>query len=609
MRPVPRWANNWRITLPLVGGAAVLGFGGLYGAGLAFGADGIAEGTTVRGVDIGGMNRAEAESALRHGLGEAATAPMALKVGDRVESVSPAAFGLSFDPRATVDRAAPSGSDPVSVIGRVVSPPQGGAVEPVVHVDRAAGTAAAERLAATARPPRDGAVTFEDGTARAAAPVTGVTLRADRAADAVRAAYLRPGTGPVALPVDEQAPKVGAQETERALREFAEPAMSAPVTVRLAGKPVTLSPTVLGKHLTFRADASGRLVPQLDTAGLLAEREVARQVAAAAPEPRDATFRVDAKGRAVVAEAGRAGVRFTEKAFGDTVLTLLTRSGDARTGTLETTSVEPRLTTAEARRLGIQEKVSSFTVNFPAAPYRITNIARAVELINGSVVMPGQTWSFNDTVGERTKENGFVDGIMINGGQYVKSPGGGVSAVATTMYNAAFFAGVKPVEHGAHSFYIERYPEGREATVAWGTLDLRWQNDTGHALYVKAESTDTSVTISLLGTKQYDEIRATKSERTNVVPPGKRTGTGETCEVQTPLEGFDVSVDRVFVQGGQEVKRETYKTHYTPRDEVTCGPEPTEPPKAGTQEAGAPAAGTVEPGAPAGTAAAPAPKA
>lgn len=242
-----------------------------------------------------------------------------------------------------------------------------------------------------------------------------------------------------------------------------------------------------------------------------------------------------------------------------------------------------RAAVAEGGRGGVQtsgkavdgagQKLSSFTVAFPAAPYRTHNIARAVQLINGAVVLPGDTWSFNNTVGERTEENGFVDGIMINDGRYVKAPGGGVSAVATTMYNAMFFAGLRPLEHGAHSFYIERYPEGREATVAWGTLDLRWQNDSGHPVRIRATSTDTSVTITLLGTKRYDEIRATQGPRTHITPPAKRTATGPDCEVQTPLEGFDVAVDRVFVKGGHEVKRETFRTHYTPRDEVVCTPE------------------------------------
>ncbi|MFF1415678.1 VanW family protein [Streptomyces sp. NPDC058289] len=244
-----------------------------------------------------------------------------------------------------------------------------------------------------------------------------------------------------------------------------------------------------------------------------------------------------------------------------------------------------------------QQVLSTFTVAYPAAPYRTHNIARAVELINGAVVEQGDIWSFNQAVGERTVENGFVDGIMINDGRYVKSPGGGVSAVATTMYNAMFFAGLKPVEHGAHSFYIERYPEGREATVAWGTLDLRWQNDSGHPVTVRASSTANSVTVTLLGTKQYDEIRATKGPRTHVTPPVKRTVTGPTCEPQTPLEGFDVSVDRVFVRGGHEVGRETFRTHYTPRDEIVCAPEsPTATPGATAPTTGATQATPAAPG-------------
>ncbi|MER7461479.1 VanW family protein [Streptomyces sp. NPDC097981] len=573
MRRVNRLTINRRTALPLVGGAVVLSLGGLYVTGLAMAGDAIADGTHVRGVDIGGMSRTEAKSALDHALGPAAAAPIELRIGDRTEKTAPAAFGLSLDTAATVDRAARSGSDPVTVIGRLLTPAQDRDVEPVIRTDGPTSTAEVDRLAAAGRQVRDGAVTFEGGAARATAPVTGLAVRADRAAETIRAAYLNPQGGPVSLPVDQKPPAVGRQETDRALKEFAEPAMSGPVSLTVAGNPVTLTPAVLGRHLAVEPDAHGRLVPELDSKALLADPAVARQVAAATRPSRGAVFRVDSAGKVAVAQDGRSGAQVTEKALADAVVPLLTRTGAARSGKLAVTTVPPRLTAAEAQRLGIKEKVSSFTVKFPAAPYRTTNIGRAVQLINGSVVMPGQTWSFNKTVGERTKENGFVDGIMINDGQFTKSPGGGVSAVATTMYNAMFFAGVKPLEHGAHSFYIERYPEGREATVAWGTLDLRWKNDSGHAIYVRAESTDTSVTISLLGTKKYDEIRATKGPRTNVTPPGKRTGSGPDCEVQTPLEGFDVSVGRVFVQGGKEVKRETYLTHYTPRDEVTCDPQ------------------------------------
>ncbi|MET7718351.1 VanW family protein [Streptomyces sp. NPDC005407] len=569
--------GNWRIVLSVAGGAVVLGLGGLYVTGLVAGDD-IAEGTRVRGVDIGGMGRAEARQVLDRRLGPVFAAPVALKIGDRIEKADPGALGLSLDTAATADRAASAGSDPVTAIGRLFAS-DGRDVEPVIRMDERKSRAEADRIAAAGkRQVRDGAISFENGIAKAVAPVTGVAMITDKALDTIRDGYLRtPDAAPVVMPVRQTQPRIGPHETERAMNEFARPAMSGPVTLTLAEKRISIGTAALGRHLTMKPDSRNRLVPALDSKGLLADPAVSRPVRDAAQGPRDAVLRLDGDDRVVVAQESSVGRQVTAKAFGEAVVPLLTGSGAARTGEIATVVVQPQLTSASAQRLGIKEKVSSFTVAFPPAPYRSTNIARAVELINGSVVLPGQEWSFNRTVGERTKDNGFVDGIMINNGQYVKSPGGGVSAVATTMFNAMFFAGVKPVEYGAHSFYIERYPEGREATVAWGTLDLRWTNDSGHALYIKAESTDTSVTITFLGTKKYDEIRATKGPRTNIKPPGTRTGSGPTCEVQSPLEGFDVSVGRVFVQEGREVKREDFKTHYTPRDKVTCTPEEPAP--------------------------------
>jgi vancomycin resistance protein YoaR len=271
-----------------------------------------------------------------------------------------------------------------------------------------------------------------------------------------------------------------------------------------------------------------------------------------------------------VAEDGRAGHVITDKALSKAVMPLLRRTGAARSGEIATRVSEPQVTRDNVERLGLRERMSSFTVNFEPAPYRTRNIGRAVELINGSVVMPNKTWSFNRTVGERTEANGFVDGVMILNDEFHKAPGGGVSAVATTMFNAMFFAGVDPVEYGAHSFYIERYPEGREATVAWGSLDLKFNNDSGNAIYIQAESTDTSVTITFLGTRKYDEIGSITGPRTNVEEPAKKVSTDKQCVPQTPLEGFDVTVQRVFVADGRELKREPFRTHYKPRDEIVC---------------------------------------
>jgi VanW like protein len=104
-------------------------------------------------------------------------------------------------------------------------------------------------------------------------------------------------------------------------------------------------------------------------------------------------------------------------------------------------------------------------------PPRVHNIRRATQLLDGRLIAGGARFSMNDALGRRTRARGFVPAPMISGGRLVDSVGGGISQVATTMFNAAFFAGLRLVAHTPHSFYISRYPKGREATVSWGGPD------------------------------------------------------------------------------------------------------------------------------------------
>ncbi|MFJ8113980.1 VanW family protein [Streptomyces sp. NPDC096132] len=555
--------------LALTGGALTVGVGALYLAGLLLTGGEIEAGTTVRGVDIGGLSRTEAIRKLDDHLAAAGSRELAVKVGDRSGTVDPRQAGLTFDAEQTVDRAARTASDPFSVIGGFFR--SGSDMEPVVRLDEDKARTALGKLAKTLdQKVRDGAVTFEDGQVEQVAPHSGYALDVDSAVDTLRTSFLHGAVNTVTtLPARETDPKVTAAEVRRAVRDFAQPAMSAPVTLTTGGKRFTIGQTVLGEYLTMRPDDSGRLIPKLDGKGLRSAPAVAQPLTGITTTPENARLRLDGD-QVVVADDARIGVQITDKALSKAVLPLLTKAGAARTGEVAARRTEPEVTRENAARLGLKEKMSSFTVNFEPAAYRTKNIGRAAQLINGSVVMPGETWSFNRTVGRRTEANGFVEGIMILDDQFTKAAGGGVSAMATTVFNAMFFAGVKPVEHGAHSFYIERYPEGREATVAWGSLDLRFTNDSGNAIYIQAESTDTSVTVSFLGTKKYDEITSVKGPRTNVKPPEQKVSADEKCVPQTPLEGFDVTVERVFHNDGKEVKREPFRTHYTPRDEITC---------------------------------------
>ncbi|MFF9474323.1 VanW family protein [Streptomyces roseolus] len=561
----PRWR-----TAAIATGVVAVAAGGLYVAGLVATGDDISAGTRAGGVDIGGLSRAEAAERLRAQAPAAWTAPLVVKVGERTESVSPAAAGLTVDAEATAEKAADPSKDPFTVIGRLFSSGDR-EIEPVLAQDPAKTDAAVAALAKrNDRAVKEGSVSFRDGEAVATRPVTGRKLDTAKAAEALRAAYpAAPGAAAVSLPVTLTEPKLPAAELTRFLDAYARPAVSGPVTLTVGDERLRISPETLGDHLTVKNDG-GRLTGALDTTALLRDPDVARPLAAMTGAPVEGTLGVR-DGKVVVVKEGKPGREVTEKSLAAAVDPLLTRTGEAaRTAAVATKVTQPQVSSATLDELGVKEQMSTFTVNFPAAPYRTINIGRAAELINGSLVQPGEVWSFNRTVGERTEENGFVDGTMILDGRYQEAPGGGVSAVATTVFNAVFFAGVQPVEYGAHSFYIERYPAGREATVAWGSLDQKFRNDSGKPIYIAASATDSSVTITFYGTKKYDSVEAEAGPRTNVTKPEKREATGEKCVPQEPLEGFDIAIDRVFKNGGEEVKRQTFKTHYTPRDEVVC---------------------------------------
>jgi vancomycin resistance protein YoaR len=184
-------------------------------------------------------------------------------------------------------------------------------------------------------------------------------------------------------------------------------------------------------------------------------------------------------------------------------------TGAERRLNLQGQATEPAFTTADAKALKITERVSTFTTNFPYAEYRNVNLPRAAELIDGTVLRPGETFSLNDTVGERTVENGFTEGYIVSDGIFRKDLGGGVSQIATTTFNAMYFAGLKDVEHKPHSVYIDRYPEGREATVAWPTVDLRFTNTTPYGVLIKAKvrkstpSSEGAATVSMYSTKHW----------------------------------------------------------------------------------------------------------
>ncbi|MBA9002797.1 vancomycin resistance protein YoaR [Actinomadura cellulosilytica] len=158
---------------------------------------------------------------------------------------------------------------------------------------------------------------------------------------------------------------------------------------------------------------------------------------------------------------------------------------------------------------------------------------------------------------------------MILNGRYVNDVGGGISQFATTMFNAVFFGGLQDVQHTPHSFYISRYPAGRESTVSYPKPDFRWRNDSPYGVLVDTSYTDTSITVTFWSTKRY-HIESKSSGRYAVTPFTSKTDSSPDCIPMPGAEGFKIDVWRIFKQNGRTVRTQKFHTTYLPEPRITC---------------------------------------
>ncbi|GAA1547012.1 VanW family protein [Nocardioides humi] len=568
----------------------VLLAGGGYVAAHAVAGDKVPTGTSISGVDVGGLTRAAAIEKLETTFGPRADTPIKVSVGHQGATgkandakVAPGDIGLAIDYAASVDAA--GAGDSWSPRRQWDYFTGGDDVDAVVDVDEDLLDAKLTELSeGLGTPPVDGTVTFADGTVQTTQPQAGQAVDRDQARTAITDAFLA-GEDSVELEVAPAQPDIDAADVAEALDAFANPAMANAVTLQFGENDVKLSPRKFAPVLSMKPE-NGKLVPVVDEAALA---ELVKG-ATASGQPVDATVKLNKKGKPKVVPA-KPGVTFDPGEAAQVFLGLLTAPEGSRSAPVTAQVVDAEFTTQDAENLKIVEKVSEFSTYYPHAEYRNVNIGRAAELIDGTVLKPGDEFSLNGTVGERTVANGFTEGYVISNGILKKDLGGGVSQMATTTFNAMFFAGLKDIQHKPHSFYIDRYPVGREATVAWPSLDLRFQNDTEYGVLVHAWvvpstwSRQGKVTVQMWSTKVWD-IDSKTSNRYAQVPPATRTLTTPDCEPHTGWSGFQVDVTRIFRKHGESAVDHTEKFHtvYTPSDTVRC------------EKPGPPAGGNPDPG-------------
>ncbi len=570
--PDPEPARPDRHTLRKAGWVAGGLFGLLvvvYGADLLLSQGSVPRGVTVAGVDVGGMGRDAAEQELRGRIEPRLTRPLAVTAGDVQGTLSPTLAGLRLDWAQTLDQA---GEQPLNPFTRFASLFSGREVGVVSHADDAKLTAALEGLRGQVdRDPVEGTVKFEGTEPVAVPPKAGQKLDVPGATAAVVGKWARGET--LALPVAGTPVRTTPEGVQAALEQFARPAVSGPLVVKGDGKNATVKPEVIAAAITFAPADGGGLTPKIDNAKI-----------AEAAGPQLKSTEKEGKEATVVFEGGKPTV--DPSTDGRTVdwdpslkplPDVLKKTGGREVPAVYKDS-PAKVTTEQANQLGIKEVVGEFTTGKFAADSG-TNIRVVAQKVNGAIVKPGETFSLNGFTGPRGRPQGYVEAGVIKDGAPGREVGGGISQFATTLYNAAYFAGMKDAGHKEHSYYISRYPAAREATVfqnpdGASVIDLKFTNDSPTGIAIQTIWTPSSITVKLWGTKRYT-VESIPGAQTGQSDPTAKPGPAENCHASNGAPGFTTTDTRVLKDAatGREVGRSTRTVHYNPQPKITCGTE------------------------------------
>ena len=520
-------------------------------------------GTRLAGRDVGGLSSADTRSAVVDAARVRDAGALLLRAGDLEQRVDRGALGVETDVEGTTRRvmeAGRQGNDAERFFASLASR-LGRTREVPLDVSSSRLDGVLDVVAAQVRrtpDPGGFSVSTEQGVVRVTPRRTRTGQELDRAGArrAVEAALPLPGEQSVELPLELTDPGVDEGEVLR-ITQLARQRLAAPLRLRApSGEELSLSAARLAPVLGSRADRSGGLVLTVDEQALTAAvseaseplRTEPRSAALQSPAPRvlleaqeDARFRPRPLSATVA--AGRAG-RVVDVQAAVAVATETLVSGEV-SGGLPLKVVPPSVSQQDLK--AVDQVIGSFTTRFACCVPRARNIARMAELVDGTVVAAGSTFSLNQAAGPRTEQRGFLADKAIVDGELKDQVGGGVSQFSTTLFNAVWFAGLPVLEHKPHSLYISRYPPGREATLDYSSIDQVWRNDTDSPVVVRATATADSITVALYG------------------HVGNRVVLSDTGPREPLLDGaFRVEVDRTVRQGSVVLSTDSLSWSYAP---------------------------------------------
>jgi vancomycin resistance protein YoaR len=524
-----------------------------YALDMATHAGEVARNVQLAGTDVSGLGKGELTTAVRGIERRYAGATIRVDAPGGTFRVAAKDLGLALDEQATATSAMQAGRRGW-IGGRVwgwassfVFGERTGEVK--VTVDRAATTRMVnEKDPGPHTPAVEPGIQYAEGGFEVVPGLVGRGIDPD---DLIKALSVAGSKGPV-IRVSVGRGRVAPRFTQADARRVADEAdrlLDGPLTVRVGESDGEIPLPTLRTWAEARPTEDGLVF------GLNAERlqaDLAKQFARVGQPAVETKFVVAGGGVQIV--PGSTGMTCCEADSAGLIETAV-RQKSGEPAVLSLKIHEPKFTAEEAAALGIKESVGSFTTRHPSGQPRVANIHRIADLVRGQVIEPGKTFSVNNFVGRRTAARGFVSAPVIQEGLFVEDVGGGVSQFATTLFNAAFFAGLEFPEYQSHSIYISRYPYGREATLNYPHPDLKIRNTTPYGILIWPTYSSGAISVTLYSTEHWDVTQTNqtkapqgvctrvRTERKRTAPDGK-SKTDAVFATYRPEEGVNCSGER-----------------------------------------------------------------
>ncbi|TML20078.1 MAG: hypothetical protein E6G39_00325 [Actinobacteria bacterium] len=464
----------------------------------------LADGVRIAGIDVGGKTTHQAERALQARANALEAVPVSFRVGSHVWRLEPRRLGIRVDWDAAVDavRRQGEGFGPLRGFRRLDMRFFGADVAPPTQVYDGALRYWLDRIERTVDSPhRDASIVLHGLTPRIVPSRSGRMLDRQAATATIVRALASLTREPVGLPIRTDPPKINAGDLKVAAAE-ARTALSARVHLTLGGTRWNLRPARLARLLELPANGEREL-----RIGGQGASEWFTALSRRVDKPAvDANWSIGSSGTVRVIPDHPGYLLDVPHSASAVLRAALVTDPSLRSAKLTVEHLDADRSTADARAMQITGLVASYQTFYGGEENRIHNVQLVSHLVDGHVIAPGVVFSFNQATGDRTAAKGFKEAPVIINGEVQTGLGGGVCQVSTTVFNAAYEAGLPIVARTNHALYISHYPQGRDATVNYPDVDLKFINDTGRWLLLRTWVGSSSLTVALYGTPLHRRV-------------------------------------------------------------------------------------------------------